>query len=220
MVKEHRLKAVVLALLAIGLAGCEAMVREFETLSENEPTQPVEAERVNVAMAAADPLEQAPAEPDADDESVVPLASPLPPRPESKPSVTYVAFEKLTGLTPRQSERLLGPPDHRSEDPPATVWTYEMGECRLEIFFYFDLESQQQRSLAYDVYTDSEAQGAEVLCLVQLAQRGERQRPLEDLLDGMNSELPSLDARPSLPKLEDIISAGEAHENGEDDDSE
>lgn len=210
------MKAVVLALLAIGLAGCEALVNEFDTLSENAPAQEVNTSHVDTAQPEAEPREEPPEEA----EPMVSTPAPLPPRPRKKPTVTGVGFDKLTGLTPRQSERLLGPPDHRSDDPPATVWTYEIGTCRLEMFFYFDLESQQQRSLAYDIYTGGEAQGAEALCLVQFVQRGERQDPSEELLNGMSSQPPPWQREWLMPNAQSIMNAGEAHENGEDTESE
>ena len=47
-----------------------------------------------------------------------------------------------------------------------------MAGCRLELFFYFDLESQEQRTLALDLEAASDFVGSRPFCWYTLAKRG------------------------------------------------
>lgn len=91
--------------------------------------------------------------------------------PPELPPRDQLGEERLTGLTTNQTWDLLGPPS-QVEESPATVWTYEVAGCRLELFFYFDLESQQQRTLALDLEAASDFVGSRPFCWYTLAKRG------------------------------------------------
>jgi hypothetical protein len=95
-----------------------------------------------------------------------------PPKPPELPLRGELGEERLTGLTTTQTWDLLGPPSQVEEESPATVWTYEVAGCRLELFFYFDLESQQQRTLALDLEAASDFVGSRPFCWYTLAKRG------------------------------------------------
>ena len=102
-----------------------------------------------------------------------------PPRPPELPIRGDLGEERLTGLTTNQTWDLLGPPSQVEEESPATVWTYDVAGCRLELFFYFDLESQQQRTLALDLEAASDFVGSRPFCWYTFAKRGrDRAAPL------------------------------------------
>jgi hypothetical protein len=65
------------------------------------------------------------------------------------------------------------------QESPAIVWTYAVAGCRLELFFYFDLESQEQRTLALDLDPGDARVGSRAACLHILAERGRAQQPPE-----------------------------------------
>jgi hypothetical protein len=102
-----------------------------------------------------------------------------PPKPQQAPPRGELGEKALTGLTTNQTWDLLGPPTQVQEESPATVWTYETAGCRLELFFYFDLESQEQRTLALDLEAASDFVGSRPFCWYTLAKRGRgRETPL------------------------------------------
>ncbi|WP_200343112.1 hypothetical protein [Rhodovibrio sodomensis] len=111
-----------------------------------------------------------------------------PPRPPELPPRGQLGEDRLTGLTTSQTWDLLGPPSEVEEQSPATVWTYEVAGCRLELFFYFDLESQQQRTLALDLEAASDFVGSRPFCWYTLAERGRtRAAPLPQADSGRNT---------------------------------
>ena len=102
-----------------------------------------------------------------------------PPKPPQPPQRVELDEQRLTGLTTKQTWDVLGPPSEVEEQAPATVWTYEASGCRLELFFYFDLESQEQRTLALDLEAASDFVGSRPFCWYTLAKRGRsRQAPM------------------------------------------
>lgn len=183
------MRAAASALLAILLAGCEIVPgpRSEPSTAEPEAEEPPVSEQVLVPVAPV-------AEPEPPRE---PRKSP--PTPAPKPEIPRVVTQELTGLTPEQAELLLGPPDQRSEEPPAVVWTYIAGPCRLELFFYYDLESQQQRSLTFDLALGHEGRGTEAFCFALLARRGAQARRLESV----EEQLPQAGSEPTEPTKED-----------------
>ena len=159
------MRAAVLAVLALLLAGCE--------------TLPFEKPAREPSVAAPAPAEEAEAPREAEPPSEAAAPTRPPPGPMQRPDVTKVSELRLEGITPQQAEQLLGPPDGRGEEPPATVWTYVQPPCRLDLFFYFDLESQQQRALTFDLMPGTDAQGAYDFCLIALARRGAEAQRLD-----------------------------------------
>jgi hypothetical protein len=151
------LKPAILALLTLLLVACAAERRPAPSVQTDE------AARADSSAETADREAAAPAGP-----------APIPPRPAPKPGPPTPGAQDLIGLTTRQALDLLAAPDSTVQEPPATVWTYERAGCRLELFFYFDLESQEQRTLASDLETGREAAGAEAFCLRILAAHGAR----------------------------------------------
>jgi hypothetical protein len=127
--------------------------------SGDDPTR-----RPEVARVPPDGAAEAPAAPEGADSG--------PPVPHERPVITPIEFGRLKGLTPADARALLGPPDGRGETPPATVWTYRQGPCRLKLFFYYDLTKKTQRTLTVELKPGSDAAGARAACLLELARRG------------------------------------------------
>jgi hypothetical protein len=72
----------------------------------------------------------------------------VPEAPEPEPSS---GFDRLIGLDQPQLTAVLGEPAKRADAPPATIWRYVGQACELEVYFYFDLQSQAMRALHYEV---------------------------------------------------------------------
>lgn len=146
------------ALLLAALAGCEALPFPGQ---DGPRSQDAQAPRV---LAGAEEIPQAAAQ-----EGPAPVQEArIPPPPAEKPELPSVDDEQLLGLTPARVRALLGQPATRREQSPATVWAYGSGDCRLELYFYYDLETQQRRTLAYDVYAGDGSDAARRLCLRRL----------------------------------------------------
>lgn len=60
--------------------------------------------------------------------------------------------ERLVGLDRAQVTALIGPPVAVKDSAPATVWTYRIDGCSLEVMFYMDLETRAFRVLTYEVH--------------------------------------------------------------------
>jgi hypothetical protein len=104
-----------------------------------------------------------------DQEAAVSALPPPPPRKPTPPAPTAVApvpvrlpeatapvapasgFDRLIGLDQTRLTALLGEPRQRAEAPPATIWRYLGQACELDVYFYFDLQSQAMRALHYEI---------------------------------------------------------------------
>ncbi len=157
------MKTALLALLLLSLTACQA----FPPGSTNDDTADPESGSGSDADAAVvSGLDTA-----AEDQAERKRRGP-PPRPPQLPPRGDLGEQQLTGLTTNQTWDLLGPPSQVEEESPATVWTYKVAGCRLELFFYFDLESQEQRTLALDLEAASDFVGSRPFCWYTLAKRG------------------------------------------------
>lgn len=105
--------------------------------------------------------------------SQVETAAPPPPEysipPESpkqpKKTPASVSPKALVGKSEQQVVAFLGQPGSVREEPPAMVWQYVGRACKVDIFFYFDIKSQDFRSLAYKFYKDSGSTQKDSECL-------------------------------------------------------
>ncbi len=77
----------------------------------------------------------------------VPVRLPEPTAPVAPAS----GFDRLIGLDQPRLTALLGEPRQRAEAPPATIWRYLGQACELDVYFYFDLQSQAMRALHYEI---------------------------------------------------------------------
>jgi len=152
------LKAALLALLVLALAACAGFPERRDSADDTAD---------GAAQPTADAEQDAAAAPDADE------PAPIPPSPNAKPDRPAVTGDDLIGLTTAQAWELLADPSTTKKESPATVWAYEHAGCRLELFFYFDLESQEQRTLAFDLDPGADSVGGESFCLQEIARRGQ-----------------------------------------------
>lgn len=80
----------------------------------------------------------------------VPLKSARPAVPEqARPA--RLSPKVLVGLDQAGTLALLGRPGGMRDEPPATVWSYRLNDCLLEVFFYRDVKSRALHVLTYDV---------------------------------------------------------------------
>jgi hypothetical protein len=77
----------------------------------------------------------------------VPVRLPEP----TAPTAPASGFDRLIGLDQPRLTALLGEPRQRAEAPPATIWRYLGQACELDVYFYFDLQSQAMRALHYEI---------------------------------------------------------------------
>ena len=98
-----------------------------------------------------------------------PPVPPPPPRPSVEP-------QSLVGLGEEEITQMLGEPREVRNDPPAMVWNYVVNECRLDLFFYLDLKSQDFRALAYNFEPNTTSDGAKKACLARIQEANRDRR--------------------------------------------
>lgn len=86
-----------------------------------------------------------------------PPVSPVPPAMPNDPVI-------LVGLSQEQANAMLGPPSSIRQETPATVWAYRIGDCQLDLFFYEDVKTRRQQSLAYELQTREKTDQAQRAC--------------------------------------------------------
>lgn len=89
------------------------------------------------------------------------------PRPKNKPIGFSVNPETLLNLPEYEIIAKMGAPSIRREEPPAIIWSYLRGECRLDIYLYESLSTQVLRSLTYVVMTTRKDMVAQHYCLAR-----------------------------------------------------
>ncbi|MDJ0941988.1 MAG: hypothetical protein QNJ30_00870 [Kiloniellales bacterium] len=178
-----RAKAFVLASLLLALPGCELLGMESE--SADSPAGAALPEGTGAGFETSDSELQANL-----NEDLLVVLPPPPGPPPRKPLVgisllpsksdheglealrTYEAVklteDNLIGIEPVDAMGLLGVPEQIREDPPAQVWAYRREGCRLEIYFYLDLESDNLRSLTYELEAGEPSEAARQACLTRL----------------------------------------------------
>jgi len=87
--------------------------------------------------------------------------------------------QRLLGLNFEAAKALLGDPALHVEEPPAKIWAYNGGICRLNVYFYPRVDDEIFNVLAYEV-TD----GAPSAIGAELATEPEDQPPEADILAG------------------------------------
>lgn len=122
------LRGFVAALLCAVLAGCAG---EAWTLPGGQQT-------------AAIPPDDA-----ADEAAAVPADWPRPPLRPAAFEGFSVDPETLLNLEEDVLRAKMGEPAHVREEPPAMVWTYAQGDCRLDLYLYQSVRTREMRSLTY-----------------------------------------------------------------------
>lgn len=90
------------------------------------------------------------------------------PRPRPKPIGFSVNPQALVNLDESRIRELMGAPAMVREEPPAVIWSYLRGECRLDVYLYENLSTKILRSLTYVVETSRQDVAPEQHCLQQL----------------------------------------------------
>lgn len=157
------MKAALPVLLILALAACEGFQRTFD------PDANRTGDRTQIEQ-DADGTDAV----DGTDEAGRARTQPIPEIPPAKPQRPKLLGDDLIGLTTAQTWEVLSAPVSTKKESPATVWAYEHAGCRLELFFYFDLESEEQRTLAFDLDAGPESVGGESFCLQELAERAQK----------------------------------------------
>lgn len=157
------MKAAIPVLLILSLAACEGFQRGFESDADGA------RDPIQVEQKAADSADAV----GGTEEAGEARKRPPPEIPPAKPQRPQIVGDDLVGLTTAQAWELLSAPASTKKESPATVWAYEYAGCRLELFFYYDLESEEQRTLAFDLDVGSESVGGESFCLQELAKRAQ-----------------------------------------------
>lgn len=104
-------------------------------------------------------------------EPAEPIPEPEPPKsvvfppPERRPPGFSVDPEKVVNMDDSLLRERLGEPTAVREDPPATIWTYQSGDCRLDIYLYQSLKNQTLRSLTYVLESTRTGVDPRVHCL-------------------------------------------------------
>ena len=110
-----------------------------------------------------------------------PAAPPATARPAPKPEAPtqttrlLLASKFLVGKNEMELQNILGSPRHVRNEPPAMVWRYVGSVCELDVFFYFDIDNQDFRVLAYKFYPDQATPRAESACIDRI--RADKGRP-------------------------------------------
>ncbi len=153
------LRPLVLIAMTSLLSACAGMLPPRDQPAPVQASAP--APEAPVVPAAPPPVP--PAEP--------PRAMTTPPTarpPAAPPPVATPAVPNdpviLVGLTQEQANAMLGPPFSIRQETPATVWAYRIGDCQLDLFFYEDVKSKRQQSLAYELQTREKTDQAQRAC--------------------------------------------------------
>ncbi|MFZ5790327.1 MAG: hypothetical protein ACOY3L_06465 [Pseudomonadota bacterium] len=161
----HRAPAAAFMLATVLLAaGC---TREYK----EEPAPPV-AVQPSEPTTVAEPAPPAP----------VPMPAPVFPIPQQKPTPgTSIANlppqfdqddpQRLVGLDEAQTSAILGDPFIAEERPPARIWTYADGDCRLQVFFYPDLSDQHFAALTFSFSGIQDTEAARRGCFAALLEK-------------------------------------------------
>lgn len=150
--------------LTLSLAGCDTFPFTLATGGSGE-----------VAAAPA----VAPPPPPHKPSPPVPAMARLPEPPAApEPAAPTAGFDRLIGLDPSHLTAVLGEPRQRAEAPPATIWRYIGQACELDVYFYFEVQSQAMRALHYEVRSHESREQTGQQCYDELvSQRRARAEP-------------------------------------------
>ena len=79
--------------------------------------------------------------------------------------------KRLVGLNEAQTIGLLGDPFIAEERPPARIWTFSEGSCRLQVFFYPDLSDQHFEALTVSFTGIEDSDTARRACFEALLEK-------------------------------------------------
>jgi hypothetical protein len=97
--------------------------------------------------------------------SLFSASPPSPPHPRQKPEGFYLDPKGLVGLDETEMRARMGEPTTVREEPPAVVWRYASGICRMDLYFYHSVKTNKQHALTYVVGTTRAVGDAGAYCL-------------------------------------------------------
>ena len=111
------------------------------------PTQPAVRPQEDVAEKKAKPAMQASKQPVQDSAAVEPTEPPAPAQePAAAPAPAHTASE-LMGKSESEVTALMGTPARVEQRAASTVWVYQGGDCSLDVFFFLDMATSDERVL-------------------------------------------------------------------------
>ena len=138
-----------MALLASGCA--QPVERDDARMSTSPeqvrraPTQPAVRPQEDVAEKKAKPVMQASKQP-VQDSAAAPPAEESAPEPAAPPAPVHTASE-LMGKSESEVTALMGTPARVEQRAASTVWVYQGGDCSLDVFFFLDMATSDERVL-------------------------------------------------------------------------
>jgi hypothetical protein len=131
-------------------------VRRAPTQPAVKPEEVVAEKKQKTTTIASKQPAQTPQEPDAqqDDaqEELTPAAAP-------PPAPVYTASE-LMGKSEAEVTALMGTPARVEQRAASTVWVYHDGDCGLDVFFFLDMATSDERVLTVAPAADSKTAAA------------------------------------------------------------
>lgn len=79
-------------------------------------------------------------------------------------SFSDIDLKRLVGLSQTDTFAMLGTPAEVREQSPATVWSYDVGGCQLDLYFYMDLGTNAFRVLTFEMRNAVSGEGAKSSC--------------------------------------------------------
>jgi hypothetical protein len=111
------------------------------------PTQPAVRPQEDVAEKTAKPATPASKQPGQDSPAAEPIEPPAPaPEPAAAPPPAHTASE-LMGKSESEVTALMGTPARVEQRAASTVWVYQGGDCSLDVFFFLDMATSDERVL-------------------------------------------------------------------------
>ncbi|HET6618605.1 MAG TPA: hypothetical protein VFG64_01615 [Dongiaceae bacterium] len=142
-------------LLAITLlaSGCAQPVEQDDARMSTSPeqvrrapTQPAVRPQEDVAEKKSKPVMQASKQPVEDTTAAPPVEEQPAPEAAAPPAPAHTASE-LMGKSESEVTALMGTPARVEQRAASTVWVYQGGDCSLDVFFFLDMATSDERVL-------------------------------------------------------------------------
>jgi hypothetical protein len=140
--------------LALLMTGCAQRVEPDDARMSTTPEQ----ERTAPTQPAVRPQEAAVVEQQPTAEPGVPAAQPEAPV-ETAVAPVHTASE-LMGKNPSEVTALMGAPSRVEQRAASTVWVYQDGDCGLDVYFFLDMSTSDERVLTVEPTAESAAAAA------------------------------------------------------------
>lgn len=130
------------------------------------PTQPA----VRPQEASIEPKQQTPTTTAAKQ----PAAEPEPPAEQPAPPAPVYTASELMGKSEAEVTELMGAPARVEQRAASTVWVYQGGDCGLDVFFFLDMATSDERVLTVAPTTQPASASAAAPATAEAATAGEQ----------------------------------------------